>query len=720
MLQLLPFFRREVSPDRKEARRIRLITNFGDITGEQKSRNRVQCNIRKVEERGITLRQLRTLYMHVVIRCKQEKWTNFRGELLSPETVTLYDINKYVIRPFTEGTQKSYVEMIARKPQKPRWFVSHYWGEPLKDFIACLEQQCNDFRGGNIEEGGGMDDRTPVWVCAYANNQWELDKSISDDPADSAFAKAMAISKGTISILDKDGIVFSRVWCIYELHRTMIDAASSSKMRYCVYTAHKHRFDYAMDILPWWIKWIPCISIPLRFILSGKQIRYDERDRKAVGLCPGGAPCDKIGTHARANREKYFPFHLIKSSIQVQVENAAASVDSDRVHILNAIVGQTNLNKEPPKSHPNYTSLNETLIANFAASEGVLQSALQAGGDEWEAVLKAMSKGQPILNEMTFNFEKGLGWDGMTTDQAVQMIHHLPLSVAEMQISHAPFGPAFISALADWIELSIGLKKVSIGHTYGGWKAGALLARAISTNPTIEWISLYKTDLMSLQNASHWSEAIAKTNTLKTICTTAKVSKRHPSSDTESRDSVLNAAQVDCEASVELHNADSTDTGPIKEGKLTGEGLLIICKGLSSNESIERFYIENHDLSRKDLKAMIPFLKKKSLKKFQFWEGGMGNITWIFAILRLRMAFICVGPSITYASWKHFHAAWSPEVVKEVRRNFCRSLPLIILVAWIVFVYVTNPKSLGILAVLVLLYSPLFLFYYFVKIYRGY
>lgn len=456
------------------------------------------------------------------------------------------------------------------------------------------------------------------------------------------------------------------------------------------------------------------IDTPPIHIKSGKQIRYDERDRKAVGLCPGGAPCDKIGAHARANREKYFPFHLIKSSIQVQVENAAASVDSDRVHILNAIVGQTNLNEEPPKSHPNYT-----LIANFAVSEGVLQSALQAGGDEWEAVLNAMSKGQPILNEMTFNFEKGLGWDGMTTDQAVQMIHHLPLSIAAMQISHVPFCPAFIIALAGWIELSIGLKKVSIGHTYGGWKAGALLVRAISTNPTIEWISLYKTDLMNLQNASHWSEAIAKTNTLKSICTTAKVSKIHPSSDTESRDSVLNATQVDCEASVELHNADSIDTGPIKEGKLTGEGLLIICKGLSRNESIERFYIENHDLSRKDLKAMIPCLKKKSLKKLQFWEGSMGNITWIFAILRLRM-----GPSITYASWKHFHAAWSPEVVKEVRRNVCRSLPQIILVAWIVFVYVTNPSSrdtiLSLLAVLVFLYSPLFLFYYFylLKIYR--
>ncbi len=35
------------------------------------------------------------------------------------------------------------------------------------------------------------------------------------DPAESSFAKAMALSVGTLSVLDKDGVVFSRIWCAH-------------------------------------------------------------------------------------------------------------------------------------------------------------------------------------------------------------------------------------------------------------------------------------------------------------------------------------------------------------------------------------------------------------------------------------------------------------------------------------------------------------------------
>jgi hypothetical protein len=36
---------------------------------------------------------------------------------------------------------------------------------------------------------------------------------VTDDPASSSFAKAMAASVGTLSVLDALGIVFSRTWC---------------------------------------------------------------------------------------------------------------------------------------------------------------------------------------------------------------------------------------------------------------------------------------------------------------------------------------------------------------------------------------------------------------------------------------------------------------------------------------------------------------------------
>jgi hypothetical protein len=43
--------------------------------------------------------------------------------------------------------------------------------------------------------------------------QIRLSVDITADPAESSFAKAMAASVGTLSILDKDGTVFTRIWC---------------------------------------------------------------------------------------------------------------------------------------------------------------------------------------------------------------------------------------------------------------------------------------------------------------------------------------------------------------------------------------------------------------------------------------------------------------------------------------------------------------------------
>jgi len=61
-----------------------------------------------------------------------------------------------------------------------------------------------------------MTEHTPIWICAFANNQHDLDQAITADPRESGFAMAMEVANyRTISILDKDGIVFERIWCVY-------------------------------------------------------------------------------------------------------------------------------------------------------------------------------------------------------------------------------------------------------------------------------------------------------------------------------------------------------------------------------------------------------------------------------------------------------------------------------------------------------------------------
>jgi hypothetical protein len=71
------------------------------------------CKIDETAARGISVRQLLVLYELVKRRCVAEGWTNKAGELLTPETVTLYDLNKHVIMPATKAHQCSYVELVT-------------------------------------------------------------------------------------------------------------------------------------------------------------------------------------------------------------------------------------------------------------------------------------------------------------------------------------------------------------------------------------------------------------------------------------------------------------------------------------------------------------------------------------------------------------------------------------------------------------------------------
>lgn len=117
--------------------------------------------IDEVEHRGISLRQLESLYEEVVLRCVKEAWTNSKGDLLTPDKVNLYDIKDKIIKSRTAEMLCSYVELIATKAQIPKWFVSHWWGEPIIAMIMCLRQHVKD-RGLSPEDSF-------YWICVSAN-----------------------------------------------------------------------------------------------------------------------------------------------------------------------------------------------------------------------------------------------------------------------------------------------------------------------------------------------------------------------------------------------------------------------------------------------------------------------------------------------------------------------------------------------------------------------
>jgi len=441
-----------------------------------------------VQNRGITIRQLRGVWANIDRRCVQEEWVDFEGNLLSPKDVTLYDVNKYVIMPFTVTSQESFVSSLPSTAgaQPPRWFVSHWWGEAVFDFISCIEQHARDFGQNRYDEtdkrGGGMNMDTPIWICAYANDQWHLSGDITDDPKESGFSKAMVVAKNrTITILDEKGVVYSRIWCVYELFSTIVNTDEENDGLWVVYTAHQHTYKDPSS--------------------------YKEQKRDALGIIPGGATNDG-GPNRTAARERSFPFHLITKSLDIQVEVAEASLKEDKNHILNAIVGRCGiaLNETPLNNHEMYDELNDAVKASFASSPANLQAASKKSDDVWMKFLHALSKGKKKIEEMAFYFDED-GWGGLTSEHATQLIAHLPLTIGQLTINDAKFGKGFIDAVSDHIGRSSGLHFLGLMNTLAGeedvGRESALrLTEAISKSTTIQNKQSYCTGKSQFMNIS--------------------------------------------------------------------------------------------------------------------------------------------------------------------------------------------------------------------------
>ena len=85
-----------------------------------------------------------------------ERWFGGRDKdvpITSVEEVTLYDCNTYVILPATAEKECSMVELMASEEQPPHYFVSHWWGEPIVDFLRCLRRHAEARR---LEYKGGL------------------------------------------------------------------------------------------------------------------------------------------------------------------------------------------------------------------------------------------------------------------------------------------------------------------------------------------------------------------------------------------------------------------------------------------------------------------------------------------------------------------------------------------------------------------------------------
>lgn len=339
---------------------------------------------------------------------------------------------------------------------------------------------------------------TPIWICAYGNNQWDL-LDITEDPRQSGFTKALSVAKGkTITILDKDGMVFTRVWCLFELFLKLIDPQQKkfeedSEMQvWAVYTAKNHTY----------------------------EMNDEKEEREAVGIISGGAPCDDGDSDYTTAREKSFPYSVLSKALTIKIEDADATVEADRVHILNSIIGKSSndLDCVPPEEHDAYTALNWALKSIFAASQASLQGAAKEENEDWMAMLGALSKGTK-KEDMTFDFGSEGGFSGLTATRAVQLISHLPLTIKLLWIENAEFGGEFIESLIEQVKIFKNLVEFHLIDTFvggerGGQEVGVRLAEVLAINTTITEFSLDRTDLIGSDNVAQWGDALVENNTL--------------------------------------------------------------------------------------------------------------------------------------------------------------------------------------------------------------
>ena len=120
----------------------------------------------------------------------------------SVEQMNLYDVNTLLILPATEGRQCSFVEIVANEAppllsppylpasrvylctssaasslpqaQTPDYFISHWWGEPIVHFVACLQQHSKD-RGLESKYGcheGKWMETHPLYLGGRPAHYW--------------------------------------------------------------------------------------------------------------------------------------------------------------------------------------------------------------------------------------------------------------------------------------------------------------------------------------------------------------------------------------------------------------------------------------------------------------------------------------------------------------------------------------------------------------------
>jgi hypothetical protein len=117
-------------------------------------------DIDDVALRAMSLAELQGIRAIIMSKCVKDDWKSSKdGRKLRPEDVNLYDLNQSLIMPLTKDRNCAFKELFTSGASKPTYYVSHWWGESVFDFIRCCEYHADRHGLSPVE--------ATYWVCKF-------------------------------------------------------------------------------------------------------------------------------------------------------------------------------------------------------------------------------------------------------------------------------------------------------------------------------------------------------------------------------------------------------------------------------------------------------------------------------------------------------------------------------------------------------------------------
>lgn len=313
--------------------------------------------IPEVEWRAINLGQLRELAALVKeVVTRTEVTDSFNGNArIRWDTANMYHINNAITKPLTQHFKCSFVELVAKGgAQKPKWFVSHWWGTPFQQTVALL--------GFHADQRVVSPDAA-YWICTFANCQHDLSGLQVKDMHQSPFVKAIMSPgcDGTVTLLDQHVTTFTRVWCVLENFVSTNWAREGGETQ-------------LYDLAAW---------LPEGGKYGGKPVPAKPTLRIDLG---NGKIEERVQDESTGGA---FPLTVAARGVHIDLTKASATQPADRLQILHCIAGTPECEQDgpAPETCEAYDLVNANAQKLFAP--GAMQgAALRGDAKELQELLK--------------------------------------------------------------------------------------------------------------------------------------------------------------------------------------------------------------------------------------------------------------------------------------------------------------------------------------------